>query len=113
LPQRRLTGEVSDQGSVHRANTGTTILERYSGKTGVANIDMSLDTLTSLASSTKLFTSIAAMQCVERGLIGLDDDISLVLPEFARPKLLSGWSNSEEPIIVDIEQRITLRYYLL
>ena len=33
-----------------------------------------------LASATKLVTCVAAMQCVERGLINLDDDITTVLP---------------------------------
>jgi CubicO group peptidase (beta-lactamase class C family) len=34
-----------------------------------------------LASCTKLMTSIAALQCVERGQVGLDDDLGEVVPE--------------------------------
>jgi CubicO group peptidase (beta-lactamase class C family) len=70
---------------------------------------MSPDTVVALASTTKLFTSIAAMQCVERGLIGLDEDVGRVLPEYAQPQLLSRWSESGDPILVDIDKKITLR----
>jgi CubicO group peptidase (beta-lactamase class C family) len=70
---------------------------------------MSLDTVVSLASSTKLFTSIAAMQCVERGLIGLDEGVGRILPEYAQPQLLSGSSESGGLILVDTDKKITLR----
>lgn len=40
-----------------------------------------LSTLMSLFSGTKLVTTIAALQLVESGKIGLDDDVSKVLPE--------------------------------
>jgi CubicO group peptidase (beta-lactamase class C family) len=39
------------------------------------------DAVLKLASTTKLFTSIAVLQCVERGLIGLDDPVDKVVPE--------------------------------
>lgn len=42
---------------------------------------LSLDATMWIASCTKLLTSIAAMQCVERGLITLDEDVRSVLPE--------------------------------
>nr|WP_256449888.1 serine hydrolase domain-containing protein [Flavobacterium sp. MC2016-06] len=40
-------------------------------------------------SMTKLVTSIAAMQLVEKGLIGLDDSLTLILPEMAKIPILS------------------------
>lgn len=42
------------------------------------------------ASSTKLFTSIALLQCVDRGLIGLDDPVASVAPELAHPHIITG-----------------------
>ena len=69
---------------------------------------MSLNTVVCLASFTKLFTSVAAMQCVERGLIGLGEDVGRILPQYAQPQLLSGWSDSGDPILVDSD-KITLR----
>jgi CubicO group peptidase (beta-lactamase class C family) len=45
------------------------------------------------ASLTKLITSIAALQCIERGLIGLDDAVS-ILPELNDKDILSWDPNS-------------------
>ncbi len=42
-----------------------------------------------LASCTKLLTSIAALQCVERGLLQLDEDVVRVLPEFKDIEIIS------------------------
>lgn len=43
------------------------------------------------ASCTKLLTTVAAMQCVERGLLSLDGDICEVLPEFKGVQILTGF----------------------
>lgn len=43
-----------------------------------------------VASCTKLITSIAAMQCVERGLIGLDDSVFPHLPELAALEIVTS-----------------------
>lgn len=42
------------------------------------------------ASCTKLLTTIAALQCVERGQIALDESVSKVLPELAEPQIISS-----------------------
>ncbi len=47
-----------------------------------------------LASCTKLLTSIAALQCVERGLLQLDEDVVRVLPEFKDIEIIS---EADEP----------------
>lgn len=66
-----------------------------------------------LASVTKLVTCVAAMQCVERGLIGLDDDISSTLAEFEEPMLLKGFEGSSgKPILEKATMPITLRLAL-
>ncbi|EER29926.1 hypothetical protein CPC735_012440 [Coccidioides posadasii C735 delta SOWgp] len=41
-------------------------------------------------SLTKLMTSIAVLQCVERGLIQLDDDVAQILPDLAALENLEG-----------------------
>ncbi|KXJ87132.1 beta-lactamase/transpeptidase-like protein [Microdochium bolleyi] len=48
------------------------------------------DAVLKAASSTKLFTSIALLQCIERGLIGLDDPVTSVAPELADPQIVTG-----------------------
>ncbi|KAH7310296.1 beta-lactamase [Rhexocercosporidium sp. MPI-PUGE-AT-0058] len=66
-----------------------------------------------LASATKLVTSVAAMQCVERGLISLDEDVAEYLTEWKDAVILKGIDEgSGEPILVRAERKITLRHLL-
>jgi methyl acetate hydrolase len=57
-------------------------------------------------SMTKVVTSIAAMQLVEKGLIGLDDDLSSLMPEMASIPILSSGQLSQA------KNPITLRHLL-
>ncbi len=57
-------------------------------------------------SMTKLVTSIAAMQCVENGLIGLDDDLSEIMPEMTDIPILSNGK------LIEPKNKITLRHLL-
>ena len=49
---------------------------------------MSTDTVFWIASMTKAITSAAAMQLVEQGKLGLDHQISDVLPELSTPQAI-------------------------
>ncbi|KAK4032779.1 acyltransferase LovD [Parachaetomium inaequale] len=49
-----------------------------------------LDDVLYLASATKLIATIAALQCVEDGLLSLDGDLSAFAPELARLQVLEG-----------------------
>lgn len=77
---------------------------------------MSKDTVFFLASTTKLVTAVAAMQCVERGLICLDEPLGKHLPEFEHPSIIEGWrpgdGGKEEPILRQAESQLTLRQLL-
>lgn len=44
-----------------------------------------------VASFTKLMTAVSVMQCVERGLLDLDADISAILPEWKSPDIILGF----------------------
>ena len=56
-------------------------------------------------------TSIAAMQCVERGLVTLDTDVEEILPELAAQGILTGFDDAtSEPIIHKRQNAMTLRY---
>jgi CubicO group peptidase (beta-lactamase class C family) len=57
-----------------------------------------------LASCTKLMTSMAALQCGERGQIALDDDVSAVLTELKDIQILTGL-NDEGPIFKKVETK--------
>lgn len=63
-----------------------------------------------IASCTKLMTSIAAMQCVERGLVALETDVAEILPELAAQGILTGFDKaSGEPIVQKRQKTMTLR----
>ncbi|KAH6652840.1 beta-lactamase family protein [Truncatella angustata] len=73
---------------------------------------MTLDTVFSIASMTKLMTSIAALQLVERGLVKLDDDVASLLPVLARQEVLTGFSPDGVPATEKRRGPITLRHLL-
>lgn len=67
----------------------------------------------SLASCTKLMTAIAVMQCVERGQIGLDDDVGKVCPDLADPEVIDGFNEPDgSPIMRKASKPLTLRNLL-
>jgi CubicO group peptidase (beta-lactamase class C family) len=49
-----------------------------------------------MASCTKMITTIATLQCVERGLITLDEPIDKHLPELSNPQIISYDASSEK-----------------
>jgi hypothetical protein len=77
---------------------------------------MSKDTGFFLVSTTKLVTAVAAMQCVESGLIDLDEPVGKYLPEFEHPVVIEGWrqgeDGKEEPILRQARSQVTLRQLL-
>ncbi|KIW22100.1 uncharacterized protein PV07_12516 [Cladophialophora immunda] len=54
------------------------------------------DTVTWIASQSKLTTSVSVMQIVERRLINLDDDVREVLPQLKELKVLTGFEGEDE-----------------
>jgi CubicO group peptidase (beta-lactamase class C family) len=66
-----------------------------------------------LASCTKLLGTVAAMHCVQVGLLDLDKDISAILPELGQLQILKGFEQGPEgkhnPILVENTKAITLR----
>ena len=67
-----------------------------------------------MASCTKLMTTVAALQCVERGLLRLDTDITDVLPELKDidilVKMVDDGSGGKKPVLKKSKGKITLRY---
>jgi CubicO group peptidase (beta-lactamase class C family) len=74
----------------------------YSDAKGVASLKegstrpFQLDTILSLASETKLMTAVAALQCVEAGLITLDEDVSKYLPGIGSHGVLVGFDDEKK-----------------
>ena len=72
------------------------------------------DVLIWIASCTKLMTSVAAMQCVEKGLLNLDQDVSEAnLPEFKDVKILEKMEDDgqggKKPVFREPKEKVTLR----
>ena len=71
---------------------------------------MSPDSILALASCTKLMTAIAALQCVEKGLLNLDDDVVHLLPEVGSFGIITGFNESTgDPITIPKTNPVTLR----
>ncbi|KAK4449707.1 acyltransferase LovD [Podospora aff. communis PSN243] len=71
-----------------------------------------LDDMLYLASATKLITTIAALQCIEDGLLTLTDLISSIAPELANKQVLTGFSADGTPQLVPAKRPITLEMLL-
>jgi CubicO group peptidase (beta-lactamase class C family) len=96
----------------------------YRTSFGYRNLDRSEpltpDTLTWIASQTKLATSVAVMQIVEKGMIDLDDDVREIVPKLKELKVLIGFEHDDKtdsstklpgrPNYRQVEGKITLRW---
>lgn len=63
-----------------------------------------------IASCTKLLTATAALQCVERGLLELDSDITGLWEPLKGIEILKGWSEDGKPILEKPKEVVTVRY---
>jgi methyl acetate hydrolase len=73
---------------------------------------MTADTVFWIASFTKAITTAAALQLVEAGRIGLDDEVGRWLPTLASPKRLAGFAAEGRPVLEPVKTPITLRHLL-
>ena len=72
-----------------------------------------LDDVICLGSATKLITTIAALQCVEDGLLTLTGDLSSVAPDLTTKQVITGFSHdSEIPQLEPPTTPITLQMLL-
>ena len=72
-----------------------------------------VDDVLYLASATKLITTVAALQCVEDGLLTLSGDLSSVAPELASKQVITGFSDQDETPLLEPQARpITLELLL-
>ncbi|KAK1762518.1 beta-lactamase [Phialemonium atrogriseum] len=72
-----------------------------------------LDDVLYLASATKLIATIAALQCVEDGLLTLTGDLSSIAPELAAKQVITGFSeDGETPLLEPPARPITLEMLL-
>ena len=88
----------------------------YEGAFGVrtlgADAPMTLDTICWIASLTKAVTSVAAMQLVEQGRIGLDQPLGPVVPKLAGLQVLEGFGEDGQPRLRPARRELTLHNLL-
>jgi methyl acetate hydrolase len=77
-----------------------------------SGVAMTLDTVCWTASMTKATTSVAAMQLVEQGRLGLDEPVSAVVPQLAGVQVLDGFDAAGVPRLRAPKRPITLRHLL-
>ncbi|KAG9659751.1 beta-lactamase family protein, partial [Aureobasidium melanogenum] len=73
---------------------------------------LQLNSILFLASMTKLLTSIAAMQIIEKGLISLDTDVGTHIPELASQSILHGFDDNDKPILTERKNAIKFVHLL-
>ncbi|KAK2767944.1 hypothetical protein FQN53_006387 [Emmonsiellopsis sp. PD_33] len=73
---------------------------------------VSEDSIFWTASMGKLFTAVAVMVVVERGLISLEDDVGEVVDALKGLEILKGFGDDGKPILQKAEKKLTLRNLL-
>lgn len=73
---------------------------------------MTNDTVGWIASMTKAITSVAAVQCVERGHLKLDEPAKNICPELGQVGVLTGFDANGKPQTRPPQRDITLRQLL-
>jgi len=73
---------------------------------------MTLDTVGWIASMTKAITSVAAVQCVERGQLDLDAPAHKVCPQIGEAQVLTGFDANGKPTYRAPCRPVTLRHLL-
>jgi methyl acetate hydrolase len=101
-------------GVVAMAATAQSVI--YQGAFGVrgagAAAKMADNTVFRIASMIKLLTSVAAMQLVESGKLGLDDPAERIDPTLASQQVLTGFDDKGAPQLRPARNPITLRNLL-
>ncbi|HUO11253.1 MAG TPA: serine hydrolase domain-containing protein [Caulobacteraceae bacterium] len=105
-------GGIAGVSVAARLADGTEIL-RPAGRRGLDNpAPMTPDTVFWIASFTKALTTVAVLQLVERGQIGLDTPVGDWLPALSEPKVLAGFDPDGAPRLVEANAPVTVRQLL-
>jgi CubicO group peptidase (beta-lactamase class C family) len=89
------------------------VIERAAGVRGLDNAaPMTPDTVFWIASFTKALTTVAVLQLIERGQLGLDDPAGRWLPGLAAPRVLTGFDAADAPILAPAKTPLTVRHLL-
>ena len=106
------SGDVPGVVALAATDRGILYHGAFGRQDGEAGPQVTGDTVFRIASMTKAVTSVAAMQLVESGRLGLDQLIAAVLPELVAPMVLEGFDPSGKPRLRPAKRPITLRHLL-
>jgi CubicO group peptidase (beta-lactamase class C family) len=70
---------------------------------------MEVNTIMRMGQATALVGIVMALQCVDRGLLSLDEDVERFLPDLTSMKVLAGFDGEGKPIMRERNGIITLR----
>lgn len=78
------------------ARHGQVVMHRaYGVRDAATRVPMRGDDIFRIASQSKAITALAVMMLWEEGRFGLDDPVSRYIPEFARPRILTGFTEAD------------------
>jgi methyl acetate hydrolase len=87
----------------------------YEGAFGLLNVNgedpVRADTMFAIMSMTKAFTSVSALQLIERGALELEQPVADILPAFAELQVLEGF-DGDTPRLRPPRSRATIRHLL-
>jgi len=87
----------------------------YSGAFGQrdsSGVPVRVDSIFQIASMTKAVTTVAALQLVEQGKMGLDEPVARYLPQFEKIQALEGFDAKGEASLGPVKTPPTLRHLL-
>ena len=94
---------VTPDGTIHTAFAG---LHSVDGDTPV-----SANTMFRYASMTKVLTTVGALQLIERGQLGFDQEVASILPDFGHLQVLEGF-DGDRPLLRPPARQATVRELL-
>jgi methyl acetate hydrolase len=113
LSDAAISGSVPGVVALAADRSGTCYQGAFGRRSPLADgTPMTLDTVFRIASMTKAVTGVAAMQCVERGQLSLDQPAGEIMPELADPWVLDGFDGDGRPRLRSARRKITLRQLL-
>ena len=68
-----------------------------------------VDSIVAIASMTKLITTVAALQLYEEGKLDIDESVDVYVESLSRLKILKGFNDDNEPILIAPKRRPTVR----
>src|SRR5262249_24509139 len=105
-------GDVAGVVAIAADNDGIVYEGAFGKRDTATGSDMTLDSVFWIPSMTKAITATAAMQLVAKGKLALDEPIGRLLPDLAKPRVLTGFDDGGAPKLCPVKRPITLRHLL-